>query len=95
MGDRKKETEETEGTEKRGIWDADTARYIPMGGGSISRLPPEENKIRPYSGFLGVNPSVARKNPTVGDLFRKLGGGAKMSRQDEAFVAAELKKSDD
>lgn len=73
-----------------GKWDIGTSRYIPVGGGSRSRLEVNSEGIRPYRGFAGIDRQGEKRFDAIGELYSKLGGGARISAQDKAFLAVTI-----
>ncbi len=55
--------------------DEATTRYIPIGGGSRSRLRTHDKTIPRYQGFVGVEGSQDEEIATIKALYGKLGGG--------------------
>ena len=67
-----------EGQDARGAgrWDSGTGRYIPMTGGSRSRLPlTQDADIPRYFGYVGINESLTPNISTMAQLYGHLGGG--------------------
>ena len=59
-----------------GLKDYTTGRYIPMGGGTSSRLSYlDDPEIRRYWGFVGIDESKSYEMPTIVELIRYLSGG--------------------
>lgn len=71
-----------------GKWDINTNRYVPIGGGSRSRLAMGTKGIRPYGGFSGIDEKDANKPESMGGLYARLQGGSRISAQDSAFISA-------
>lgn len=71
-----------------GKWDINTNRYVPIGGGSRSRLAMGTKGIRPYGGFSGIDERDANKPESMGGLYARLQGGSRISAQDSAFISA-------
>ena len=60
-----------------GKWDFATGRYIPLSGGSRSRLPLWDDKNYPrYGGFVGVDEHLSDTLYTMPALYAYLGGAA-------------------
>jgi hypothetical protein len=60
-----------------GKWDLATGRYIPVSGGSRSRLPLIDDKDYPrYAGFIGVDESASAEIFTMPALYSLIGGAA-------------------
>ena len=51
-----------------GKWDINTNRYVPIGGGSRSRLAMDTRGIRPYRGFSGVDTTGDKPPDSMGTL---------------------------
>ncbi len=75
--------------------DEATTRYIPMGGGSRSRLKTHDETIPRYQGFVGVEGSQDEKIATIKALYSKLGGGTRITSQDRAWVDKTLADDED
>ncbi len=58
-----------------GSWELNTTRYVPMSGGSRSRLPIGTNGIRRYHGFVGIDEALTESIGTMAALYNRLGGG--------------------
>jgi hypothetical protein len=59
----------------RGKWDGKTGRYIPMGGGSRSRVPiSDDPEIPRYPGMMGIDPDQGEGIQTISALYSHLGG---------------------
>ncbi|HEX7926878.1 MAG TPA: hypothetical protein VF678_04740 [bacterium] len=60
-----------------GKWDAGTGRYIPVGGGSRSRVPIRDDADIPrYTGMMGIDPEQSSGIQTLGALYSHMGGNA-------------------
>jgi hypothetical protein len=58
-----------------GKWDFATGRYIPLSGGSRSRLPIWDDKEYPrYNGYVGVDEHLSESLFTMAALYTYLGG---------------------
>ena len=58
-----------------GKWDIGTTRYIPMQGGSRSRLPVQDDPdYRRYFGFVGVDDHLSEAVYQIAVLYSHLGG---------------------
>ena len=58
-----------------GKWDMVTTRYIPIYGGSRSRLPIyDDPDYRRYHGFVGIDESLTPHLFLLPDLYRYMGG---------------------
>lgn len=62
-------------TRGAGAWDINTTRYVPVSGGSRSRLPVRDNGGRRYHGFVGIDEVLTEKIGTMAALYGRLGGG--------------------
>lgn len=58
-----------------GRWEINSTRYVPMAGGSRSRLPIASNGIRRYYGFVGIDEKLTESVHTMAALYHRLGGG--------------------
>ena len=64
--------------EKKGFggWEALTGRYIPMCGGSYSRLSIiDDANIRRYWGFVGIDESLTAEISDIPSLYKHMSGG--------------------
>lgn len=58
-----------------GKWDLNTTRYLPIYGGSRSRLPvADDTDYRRYPAFVGMDESMTPSIYQLGSLYRHLGG---------------------
>jgi len=58
-----------------GKWDLGTTRYVPVQGGSRSRLPVMDDPDYPrYAGFVGVDERMSETVYTIPALYAYLGG---------------------
>jgi len=58
-----------------GRWDLGTTRYVPISGGSRSRLPVYDDKnYRRYPGFVGMSEGLTESLHTLAALYQFLGG---------------------
>lgn len=58
-----------------GKWDINTTRYIPIYGGSRSRLPVMDDEDYPrYPGFVGIDAHLTPTIHRVAQLYNHLGG---------------------
>ena len=73
-----------------GKWDIGTSRYIPIGGGSRSRVEEHAGSIRPYLGFAGLYRKGEEKFDSIKGLYSKIGGGSRITAQDRAYVAVTI-----
>ena len=79
-----------------GRWEVNTTRYVPMNGGSRSRLPirhPGYEDIRRYYGAVGMSEGLAEKISTMAELYRYLGGGIMVTAQTEAYIGRLVEQS--
>jgi len=59
----------------QGRWDLNTTRYVPVGGGSRSRLPiADDPEYRRYPGFVGMDEHLTPDIYQVAQLYTWLGG---------------------
>ena len=59
----------------QGRWDLNTTRYVPVGGGSRSRLPiADDPDYRRYPGFVGIDEHLTPDIFQVAQLYALLGG---------------------
>ena len=74
--------------EGAGSWDGKTGRYIPMGGGSRSRLPIQDDpKIRRYHGLVGIDEHLSESIGRISALYAHIGGAtAVMGGKEGEFV---------
>lgn len=86
--------EPTFGAHGVGKWDVGTNRYIPLSGGSRSRLPMDTKGIRPYRGFSGVDERVENEIDDIGTLYSKLKGGSRITSQDAAFLELAIEEEE-
>lgn len=73
-----------------GKWDIGTTRYIPIGGGSLSRVKAKSGSIRPYRGFAEIYRQGEEQFDSIKGLYSKIGGGSRITAQDKAFVAVTI-----
>jgi hypothetical protein len=67
-----------------GKWDLGTTRYIPMQGGSRSRLPVRDDPdYRRYPGFVGEDERMTESVYTIAALYTYLGGAPIVPRGQE------------
>jgi len=70
-------------TKGSGRWDINTGRYIPVSGGSRSKLPiGDDPDIRRYYGFIGINESMTAEFSTLAVYFNRVGGGVYIPEGD-------------
>lgn len=73
-----------------GKWDFATTRYIPLSGGSRSRLPLWDDKTIPrYYGFVGIGEKMTEEMFTLPALYGFL-GGAPVVREGHGSVFVSL-----
>ena len=71
-----------------GKWDAGTGRYVPVGGGSRTRVFVADDKHIPrYAGMLGVDPQQGTNIATMGALYSHLGGMSVVKQGAPKFLA--------
>ncbi len=86
-------------THGAGKTDVDTGRYIPMMGGSQSRLPVGDNEYPRYPGFVGIDYSLTPKINSMGALYSHIGGyaayipGGALAASIEELIAKSDKRS--
>lgn len=71
-----------------GNWDKKTKRYVPIGGGSRSRLELEIKGLRPYRGFSGVDSLDKVKIDSINSLYAKLDQRLHKFAQSNAYLSA-------
>ena len=79
-----------------GRWDAKTTRYVPINGGSRSRLPVTNRgyeDIPRYYGGVGMNERLTESIRTIDDLYKYLGGGILVTPQTAAYVSRILEQA--
>lgn len=78
-----------------GKWDLGTTRYIPMQGGSRSRLPVQDDPdYRRYYGFIGVDENQTETLYTIPALYSYLGGAPVVpAGQEGGFTALILEQT--
>ncbi len=65
----------TDSVRGAGSWDRTTLRYMPLTGGSRSRLPLlNDPDIRRYHGFVGVDEHLTAEMDSLRSLYSFLGG---------------------
>jgi hypothetical protein len=73
-----------------GKWDFGTTRYIPVSGGSRSRLPVNDDKTIPrYFGLVGIGEKMTEEIFTLPALYSFL-GGAPVVRQGHGSIFVSL-----
>jgi hypothetical protein len=75
-----------------GRWDKGTGRYIPMNGGSRSRLPMYDSdpKIPRYFGFVGVDERLSESISSVHALYKHMGGAPKIEAGAAGTLASRI-----
>ena len=79
-----------------GTWDSGTTRYVPVSGGSRSRLPVIYNTyedIRRYYGGVGMSEGLTESIGTMANLYRHIGGGILVSPQTAAYITRLVEQS--
>lgn len=72
-----------------GKWDLGSTRYIPIGGGSRSRLPMQDDPEYPrYYGFVGVDDRLSESLYTISGLYGYLGGAPSVPAGEEGGFTA-------
>jgi len=82
--------------DSRGIgkWDLGTTRYIPMQGGSRSRLPLQDDPNYPrYVGFVGLDERMSEHLYTIPALYSYLGGSPEVPEGGSSFTALVLNET--
>jgi len=99
--------ERESGLRGAGRWDLGTTRYVPIQGGSRSRLPVYDDKnYSRYPGFVGMSEGLTETLFTVAALYQYLGGapvvlegeGAEYTKlileQTQAKIRTELEEAE-
>lgn len=72
-----------------GRWDLHTTRYVPVGGGSRSRLPiADDPAYRRYPGFVGIDEYMTADIFRIAQLYAYLGGKPIIPPGDEGRFTA-------
>jgi hypothetical protein len=72
-----------------GKWDINTTRYIPVYGGSRSRLPiADDPEYRRYPGLVGLDERLTPDIYRIAQLYAYLGGKATIPEGDEGKFTA-------
>ncbi len=72
-----------------GKWDITTTRYVPMTGGSRSRLPiADDPEYRRYPGFVGIDERLTADIFKIAQLYVYLGGKPLIPEGDEGKFTA-------
>ena len=67
-----------------GKWDVTTLRYVPLSGGSRSRLPvADDPDYRRYPGFVGIDEHLTPDIFKIAQLYAHMGGKAIIPDGDE------------
>jgi hypothetical protein len=75
-----------------GRWHKGTTRYIPIGGGSRSRLPvagPDDGYPR-YYGFVGMDEKLTESISTVTALYQHIGGAPLIAAGNAGTLASRI-----
>ena len=74
-----------------GKWDIGTTRYIPVQGGSRSRLPVQDDPdYRRYFGFVGLDDHLSDAVYQIAALYSHLGGAPREAEQLFALLQSLL-----
>lgn len=74
-----------------GKWDLTTTRYVPLGGGSRSRLPVyDDPEQRRYTGFVGFDEFFSADIHMIPTLYQLLGGKPVLQEGDAGKFTAML-----
>lgn len=79
-----------------GRWDVGSTRYVPVSGGSRSRLPviyAGYEDIRKYFGGVGMDERLTDSLVTIGALYSYLGGGILVNAQTAGYIGRLLEQS--
>jgi hypothetical protein len=72
-----------------GKWDINTTRYVPIYGGSRSRLPvADDPEYRRYHGFVGIDEHLTEAIYRIATLYHYLGGKPIIPPGDEGKFTA-------
>ena len=79
-----------------GKWDSGTMRYVPVGGGSRSRLPLiDDPEYRRYWGFVGVDEKLSETLYTIPALYGFLKGKSiVLPGQEGSFTELIIKEAE-
>ena len=75
-----------------GRWDKSTTRYVPIMGGSRSRLPignPDDTYPR-YHGFVGMDEKLTESIYTIAALYQHIGGAPLVESGTAGTLAARI-----
>ncbi len=77
-----------------GQWDKQTGRYIPMAGGSRSRLPVADGdgSIPRYHGFVGIDEKDTEGVHTMAGLFEHIGGEVNVQRGEAGALVSRIQE---
>ena len=70
--------EESHDTSNAGGRHPATGRYVPVTGGSRSRLPIRTGQVPRYHGFVGIDEHLTESISTMAALYSKIGGRAQI-----------------
>ncbi len=71
-----------------GKWDINTTRYVPIYGGSRSRLPiADDPEYRRYPGFVGIDEHLTADLYRIALLYQYMGGSAPVEEGEGSFTA--------
>jgi hypothetical protein len=74
-----------------GKWDSGTTRYVPVGGGSRSRLPlADDSRQRRYAGFVGMDERLTPDIFRIAQLYAFMGGAPVIPPGDEGKFTARI-----
>jgi hypothetical protein len=75
-----------------GRWDKSTTRYVPMGGGSRSRLPiaNPDDKYPRYHGIVGIDEKLTDTIFTIGALYQHMGGAPEILAGNAGTLASRI-----
>jgi hypothetical protein len=79
-----------------GVWDARSTRYVPISGGSRSRLATiyrGYEDIRRYHGGVGMSEGLTESIGTMGNLYKHIGGGIMVTPQTAAYISRLVEQS--
>ena len=66
-----------------GLWDLNTSRYVPVSGGSRSRLPVRDDEdLRRYYGYVGIDEHLTPDIHLIAQWYNYIGGRAVMPEGD-------------
>lgn len=76
-----------------GRWEMGTTRYVPLGGGSRSRLPIGYGDVRRYYGFVGMDEKLTPDLSTIAALYSYLGGSVVLTTETASYIGRLLEQS--